>query len=274
MWPIEVVARGSVSGAGLGDASYALAPLGHAAPRAVRLDARLGDRSFGTPPVAQVALRAGADRVEQLLSLAAGALKRELETALPQYRALRIGLILGTSAGKMDRQEQLFRLLETEPGRAAEDAAGAPYAATLDGLSAQLGIAARERCLVLGACASSTFAVGLGARWLDAGYVDLVIAGGVDALSELVCAGFESLGIISANPSPFGAHRDGMALGEAACLLALRRASFPWVRGSFLLGFGCSSDAHHVTAPEPTGRGLVEAARAALDDAGLAPTQI
>lgn len=275
MWPIEVVATGSVSAAGLGLASFGLAPVAAHAPSALGDDDALRSRGLAQPVVARAPLAPDVqDRTGQLLRLAAAQLRGQLTLRMPGFQSAKVGLVVGTSAGKMDQQQQVFQALAAGLHCPPEAAAAALYSATWDGLADDLGVHPSESCLVLGACASSSFAIGLGARWLEAGYVDLVIAGGVDALSELVCAGFEALGITSEQPLPFGVARNGMALGEAACLLALRRATFPLERKPYLVGFGCSSDAYHITAPDPAGRGLVEAAQDALSDAKLFPEQI
>jgi 3-oxoacyl-[acyl-carrier-protein] synthase-1/3-oxoacyl-[acyl-carrier-protein] synthase II len=127
----------------------------------------------------------------------------------------------------------------------------------------------------LAACASSTIAIGLGCRWLDADDCDLVIAGGYDALSALVAAGFDSLSALTrTTPQPFRVGRDGMALGEGVGLVALRRAAPNDGAFGRVLGFGASSDAFHITAPDREGRGLALAARAALADAALEPEAV
>jgi 3-oxoacyl-[acyl-carrier-protein] synthase-1/3-oxoacyl-[acyl-carrier-protein] synthase II len=106
-------------------------------------------------------------------------------------------------------------------------------------------------------------------RWLDRGTCDLVLAGGFDAVTVLVAAGFEVLRAITAvpPPRPFRIDRDGMALGDGAAVLALARDDGRPAH-SHLLGFGASSDAVHLTAPDRNGTGLARAATAALEEAG------
>jgi 3-oxoacyl-[acyl-carrier-protein] synthase-1/3-oxoacyl-[acyl-carrier-protein] synthase II len=126
--------------------------------------------------------------------------------------------------------------------------------------------------LVMGACAASTLAIGLAVRWLAADACDLVLAGGFDAVSTLVAAGFEVLRATSSEvpPRPFRTARDGMALGEGAALVALRPSHLV-TRSSacvvYVTGFGASCDAVHLTAPDRTGTGLASAAGAALREA-------
>jgi 3-oxoacyl-[acyl-carrier-protein] synthase-1/3-oxoacyl-[acyl-carrier-protein] synthase II len=128
--------------------------------------------------------------------------------------------------------------------------------------------------LVLGACASSTLAIGLAMRWLALGRCDVALAGGFDALSLFVASGFESLRATTASrPRPFRIGRDGMALGEGAAVVALALEPPRAPRG-FVAGFGASTDAVHLTAPDQTGRGLGRAGALALADSGVAPNDI
>jgi 3-oxoacyl-[acyl-carrier-protein] synthase-1/3-oxoacyl-[acyl-carrier-protein] synthase II len=95
-----------------------------------------------------------------------------------------------------------------------------------------------------------------------------VLAGGFDAVSVFVAAGFEALRATTATPPsrPFRVGRDGMVLGEGAAVLALARgAANP---RAFIAGFGATADAVHLTAPDRAGGGLARAARAAIDEAG------
>jgi 3-oxoacyl-[acyl-carrier-protein] synthase-1/3-oxoacyl-[acyl-carrier-protein] synthase II len=119
-----------------------------------------------------------------------------------------------------------------------------------------------------GACASSALSLGLGSRLLELGRTDLVIAGGYDAESDWVSAGFDSLKATSAGtPRSFRRERDGMALGEGAALVALSRSAA--TAYGFIVGFGATTDAVHITAPDRTGAGLARAATLALSDAEL-----
>jgi 3-oxoacyl-[acyl-carrier-protein] synthase-1/3-oxoacyl-[acyl-carrier-protein] synthase II len=120
-------------------------------------------------------------------------------------------------------------------------------------------------------------AIGLALRWLDRGACDLVFAGGYDALSVFVAAGFEALrATTSSRPRPFRIGRDGMCLGEGAGVLALvpeaRTGGAPVVLR--LAGFGASTDAVHITAPDRTGSGLIRAAGRALADGGWDPLRV
>lgn len=122
------------------------------------------------------------------------------------------------------------------------------------------------------ACSSSAKAFGTARRLLDANVADAVLLGGIDALCLTTVRGFHSLGVLAETPSrPFGAGRPGMNLGEAAALCLLEREGAPraWLRG-----VGETSDAFHMSAPDPEGRGARASMEAALRDAGLVPSDI
>lgn len=116
------------------------------------------------------------------------------------------------------------------------------------------------------ACSSGAKALAAGARLLQAGLADAVVCGGADALCRLTVAGFSALESVSGGVcNPMSRHRDGIHLGEGAALFLLGREPGP-LR---LAGWGETSDAHHMSAPDPTGRGAEDAMRRALQRAGL-----
>lgn len=129
------------------------------------------------------------------------------------------------------------------------------------------------------ACASGNAALGVALDDLRSGRVEQVIAGGVDTLSDFVLGGFGVLKAVDARPArPFDVHRAGLNLGEGAAFLVLEREEHARARGArvraVLAGYGDSSDAHHMTGPDPRGLGAARAMAAALADAGLGPDQV
>jgi 3-oxoacyl-[acyl-carrier-protein] synthase II len=119
-------------------------------------------------------------------------------------------------------------------------------------------------------CASGSLAIAEGADLLDAGIADVVIAAGVDPLEPFVGSGFDALGTLVERPRPFRAGRRGFVLGEGAAALVLARSPAARSPGrGIVLGWGSSSDAHHITAPHPEGEGLVLAIRRALACAAI-----
>lgn len=129
------------------------------------------------------------------------------------------------------------------------------------------------------ACASGAAAVGLGAEWIRNGDADLVLAGGADVISPFVFSGFDALRALSTTAArPFDIARDGLTLGEGAGFLLLEEEEHARRRGSVILarvaGYGSASDAHHMTRPDPEGRGLVRAIQAALERAGRTASDV
>ncbi|MGH8106542.1 MAG: beta-ketoacyl synthase N-terminal-like domain-containing protein, partial [Arenimonas sp.] len=121
------------------------------------------------------------------------------------------------------------------------------------------------------ACSSSAKALASGVRLLDAGIADAVIVGGSDSLCAFTLAGFGSLESLSVDRcNPFSANRKGINIGEGAALFVMSREPGPVQ----LLGWGESSDAHHMSAPEPSGAGAGSALLQTLQRANLQPHQI
>src|SRR5690606_37348901 len=124
------------------------------------------------------------------------------------------------------------------------------------------------------ACSSSAKVFAQAARLVQAGLADAALVGGVDTLCGSVLFGFNSLGLVSANPCrPFDRDRDGLSLGEAGGFAVLERAH-EGHHGLRLCGYGESSDAHHMSAPHPEGLGARLAMRDALARAGVAAADI
>jgi 3-oxoacyl-[acyl-carrier-protein] synthase-1/3-oxoacyl-[acyl-carrier-protein] synthase II len=274
MTPAVVIAAAGVSPLGSGRAAWDP----RAETSAVRRDPALAAAGLKRPFVARagVELSPDEDRATALLVRAVKELVLELNSALPGWRGLRVGLALGTSGGGVATFADLVPELDAGRAPARERALRAPYFGPVAPAIAALGVEPEPLSQVLVACASSTFAIGIAARWLELDAADLVIAGGYDALSPFIAAGFESLGATSERPMPFRAQRDGLALGEGAGLLALvcGKGSDPPSAFGRVLGFGVGSDAVHATAPDREGSGLFRAASAALSDADCAPETI
>ncbi len=276
MTPIAVVARGAISPLGVGESATGVGALGERPSTSVREDPIFRGAGLKKPRSAR-ALGATApevDRARRLLAHAARELAGSLDALVPDWRGLRLALAVGTSAGGLGSLERALSLRARGEVLPAELARSAFYDGPLAELDVWFG-AGTPRVTLLGACIASTFALGLGARWLAADRADLVIAGGYDALTLFLASGFEALGATTGgDPAPFRSRRDGMALGEGAALVALMRSNEAPRALGYVLGFGASSDATHVTAPEPQGRGLVRAARTALDDANATAADV
>ena len=136
---------------------------------------------------------------------------------------------------------------------------------------------------VVTACASGTSAIGQAMQHIRSGRADVVITGGAEAsVNEIGIAGFAALTALSpaVDPKqaslPFGQHRSGFVMGEGAGTLILEELEHAQARGAEILGevvgFGTTSDAYHMTAPNPTGAGAAAAMQMAIDDASLTAT--
>lgn len=198
-------------------------------------------------------------------------LRAGVEAARERHGPQRIGIVLGVSAAGLQEGVAAAR------GFSAQAAwpAGYHYAQQEMGnaalfLAGALGITGPAYS-VSTACSSGAKALASAARMLRAGIVDAVVAGGVDALSSFTIGGFSALESVSAaRCNPLSANRQGINLGEGAALFLVSREPGP-VR---LAGWGESSDAHHMSAPEPSGRGALAAMRQAIERAGVAAAAI
>ncbi len=185
---------------------------------------------------------------------------------------------IGTTTGGIFESEQHY--LKFRGGEGSSDRAMLKHhsAGTIaDLLAVSLNIAA-ERYTFSTACSSSANAVGFGASLVQQG-APWALVGGVDSLCRLTYCGFHALKLLSNAPCrPFDSDRQGLSLGEGAAFLLLEKDQRAKDRGAPILGYvggwGCSSDAYHVTAPDPEGRGAVAAMRAALADAYISPSEV
>ncbi|MFE3334791.1 beta-ketoacyl-[acyl-carrier-protein] synthase family protein [Streptomyces sp. NPDC059202] len=147
-------------------------------------------------------------------------------------------------------------------------------------LSMVYGLTGESLC-VTSACSSGAQAVGTGMRLLAAGAADAVVVGGAESTtSRLVAAAFRNAGALSPTGTsvPFDRNRDGFLLGEGAGVLVLETAAGAARRGAeplgSVLGYDATSDAHHLTAPEPGGRSAAAAVSLALAAAGAEPAEL
>ena len=214
-------------------------------------------------------------RNNQLLYSAALQIEPAIRQAIARHGAHRVAVILGTStSGIAEASEGIAQYLQSGqfPAnyRYAEQELSAPANFLADWL--QLSGPAY---VISTACTSSARALLSARRLLDMGLCDAVLCGGVDSLCSLTLNGFGALEAISEQRcNPFSVNRDGINIGEAAALFLMTREGNANGTRIALLGAGASSDAHHISAPDPTGSGALQCMGKALDNAGLAPAQI
>ncbi|VVN16786.1 hypothetical protein PS645_04090 [Pseudomonas fluorescens] len=213
-------------------------------------------------------------RNNRLLLEAALQIRADIDLAIQTYGRDRIGVILGTSTSGIDEASRgLAHYIREQQFPADYDYQQQELGAPANFLADWLQLSG-PAYVISTACTSSARALMSAQRLLDLNLCDAVLCGGVDSLCKLTLNGFSALEAVSEQRcNPFSVNRNGINIGEAAVLfLMTRRAG----AGSpiALLGSGASSDAHHISAPEPTGRGALQAMRKALSRAGLQPGQI
>lgn len=226
-------------------------------------------------PLPQLPLPMAQSRNNQLLYAAALQIEADIRQAIDRHGRHRIGVVLGTStSGIAEATDGIARYLETQQFpvdyRYAQQELSAPANFLADWL--QLSGPAH---VISTACTSSARALLSARRLLDLNLCDAVLCGGVDSLCGLTLNGFSSLEALSAERcNPFSANRDGINIGEGAALFVMSREPQGEDHSIALLGVGASSDAHHISAPEPSGKGAFQAMLKALENAGLDSTQI
>jgi 3-oxoacyl-[acyl-carrier-protein] synthase II len=131
------------------------------------------------------------------------------------------------------------------------------------------------------ACAAGAHAIGMAERMIRYGDADQVVTGGSEAaITPLATAAFGKMDALSDSgiSRPFDRRRDGFVMGEGAGVMVLEEEEAARARGARILGYvrgyASTSDAHHLTAPEPTGRGAAKAIELALKDAGVSPEDV
>jgi 3-oxoacyl-[acyl-carrier-protein] synthase II len=190
-------------------------------------------------------------------------------------------VVLGTTGGGMSSGEEYFRQAIQHP----LDGCGQPtrawqYVAANQG--ALLGEAfgfTGPVTVISTACASGANAIGYAWEMLRRGHTPRVLAGAYDELSLITFAGFDSLQALSPTSCrPFDAHRDGLALGEGAAILALETLESAQRRGASVLaeiiGYGTSLDLYHLTQPHPDGDAALRSMLLACTAAGILPSDV
>lgn len=186
------------------------------------------------------------------------------------------GVYFGSSTGGMYESELFFGELLRDSRRLRLSAlASQQVNGPGDAVARHLGVTGPVETLS-SACASGALALAAALEAVRSGEVDVAVTGGADSLCQLTYAGFNSLRAVAEGPCrPFGAGRAGMSFGEGAAVLVLEPLERALERGTVplaeLTGAGASCDAHHMTAPDPTGAGAAAAVERALADAGLEP---
>lgn len=200
----------------------------------------------------------------------------------------RVGVLVGSGIGGMETIEQQARnLIEKGPRRVSAFMIPALISNIASGVVAiEYGLKG-PNFGVVSACATGSHAIGESVRIMQSGDADIMLAGGSESsITALAYAGFCSMKAMSSNYNdtpetssrPFDLNRDGFVMGEGAGVLVLETESSAKKRGAKIyaeiVGYGCTNDAYHITAPTPDGYGLSLAIRNCLKKAGVTPEQV
>lgn len=200
----------------------------------------------------------------------------QVQAARERYGATRVALFLGTSTASIRATEEGYRRVDAAgrmPADLSRPAIHTPHSLTAF-VAAALGIEG-PYLTISTACSSSAKVFASAERLIRLGVVDAAVVGGVDSLCDSVLFGFNSLELVSPDPCrPFDATRRGISIGEAAGFALLERIDANPKTTLRLLACGESSDAHHMSTPDPNGLGAELALRDALDRAQIDVTQV
>jgi 3-oxoacyl-[acyl-carrier-protein] synthase II len=249
---------------------------------------RIAAEVKGFDPVAQFGRRK-ARHLDRAVQLALVATAEAVEGSKLDLSAdpERVGVAYGTGIGGIGSFEEGLRTLAARgPGWVS------PYTLPMmipnmaaGQIAIEWGVRGYSTCTVT-ACSASAQAIGEGFDMIRLGRADAMICGGSEAaITTVGLAGFSAMKALSVRNSdpgqasrPFDAERDGFVMGEGAATVVLEEREMALGRGAPILaelvGFGVTSDAHHVTSPHPEGDGAWRAMRAALSDAGMEPGDI
>ncbi|MFH8796985.1 beta-ketoacyl-[acyl-carrier-protein] synthase family protein [Streptomyces sp. NPDC017941] len=231
-----------------------------------------------------------ARQLERFVQLAIVAARQALADAgwdPAGWDGARVGVVLGNSLGGAHALTHQHTVLGRDGPHRVSPLTIPMYMVNMVAGYVALDVRAKGPSLVTAtACASGSTAVGTARELLRSGACDVVLAGGTEsALTPAVMAGLTQMGALSRRTAapehacrPFDADRDGFVAAEGAGVLVLERVEDARARGAHtravVRGYGAATDAHHATAPEPGGRGIEQALRAALADARVAPSDI
>jgi 3-oxoacyl-[acyl-carrier-protein] synthase-1 len=207
------------------------------------------------------------------VGLAQDGFRQSVLRARSKYGARRIAVLLGTSTSGILQTEFAYRSRDAQGALPADFdyRHGQNLFSVTDFVRRSLGLEGPAMTIST-ACSSSAKVFASAWRYLEAGVADAAVVGGVDSLCLTTLHGFTSLQLVSDEPCrPFDAARKGMSIGEAAGFALLEKSP---AEGIQLVGYGESSDAHHMSTPHPEGEGALSAMRQALERAGLEPGAI
>lgn len=252
-------------------------------------DVRIAGEVADFDPVAHGLTKKEARRFERFVQYAIVASDEAITQAgldLDAEDTARIACVFGTGIGGIDELQQGFGTLESKGPKRVNPL----FIPTMIGniaagnLSIRYGL--HGECLnVVTACATGAHCIGTAVRDIRHGYIDVALAGGSEeSVSPICLAGFSNLGALSKAEDPcqaslpFDVRRTGFVAGEGAGAVIIESLEHALARDANILaeivGFGSTGDAYHMTAPEPSGEGVVRAMRIALEEGGFTPDDL
>lgn len=230
-----------------------------------------------------------ARRMDRFNQFAMAAAKMAFENSKLDIDSLnkdRCGVIVGSGVGGLETfEEQHSIMLSKGPGRVSPFFIPMMISNMASGrIAIQYGFMGFNECVVT-ACATSNNAIGDAFKVIQRGDADVMITGGAEAsITMMSYAGFCNMGAMSKNPDPstasrpFDVDRDGFVMGEGSGILIIEELEHALKRGANILaeivGYGCTCDAYHITAPHPEGEGGAKSMQMAINDAGVKPEEV
>ncbi len=230
-----------------------------------------------------------AKRMDRFTQYAVAAATRAVEMSGLDFKTMdpfRAGVIIGSGIGGMETMEDNHRSLIEKGNKRVSPFFVPMMIANMAGgqVAIKYGLKGYNACVVT-ACATSNHSMGDAMRVIQNGYADVMITGGAEAsITPLAYAGFCNMRAMTENTDPltacrpFDKDRDGFIMGEGAGVLILEEYEHAVKRGadiiSELVGYGCTCDAYHITAPDPEGEAGAKCVELALEDAGIKPEQV
>ena len=212
------------------------------------------------------------------LALGEDGFREAVAESAARHGRRRVGVFLGTSTSGILETELAYRRRDPASGALPQGFSyrGAHNTFSLGAFAQRALHLAGPAAVISCACSSSAKVFASARRAIEADLIDAAVVGGVDSLCLTTLHGFHALQLVARTPCrPFDATRDGISIGEAAAFALLERAGAAVDADAvLLLGTGESSDAYHMSAPPPDGRGARAAMLQAIAAAGIEPQQI
>ena len=238
---------------------------------------------------AQYMDKKSARRMEQFCQFAVAAAGQAISDAgltMEQEDPYMVGCSVGSGIGSLQAMEREYdRLKEKGPGRVGPMLVPLMISNMATGnVSIAYGLKGKSLNVVT-ACATGTHSIGEAYRTIQYGDADVMIAGGTESsITPIGIAGFSALTALSFSEDPerasipFDKERNGFVMGEGSAIVVLEELEHAKRRGAKiyaeLTGYGCSSDAYHITSPAEDGSGAATAMLNALKDGGVAPEEL